>query len=206
MVLPSHPSISIHPTPTPPKRRTQTIMDPASQQMNRVGASAGSDPPPNKETLKRAAQVRIDVMTGSIQGLGFGLVLGAGGWPLLCRTVLRSRPQFLQSKYHVFATLCVGAFGSFIGSVTSARNSVNVALLGLESEYDRDQRRRDDAFERRKQALAQRTSPSASGNGGYGVAQEGGVVLDAGSAFPNPFAEPPPQQTPQQQGEPPRSF
>lgn len=178
--------------------------------MNRVGASAGGDLPPNKETLRRAAQVRMDVMTGSIQGLGFGLVLGAGGWPLFRRTVLRSRAQFLHRKYHVFATLCVGAFGSFIGSVASARNSVNVALAGLESEHDRDQRRRDEAFARRRQALQQRPSSLAFGGGGdtgAGAAQEGAVVLDAGSGFPNPFAEPqPPQQAQQQQSRPPRSF
>jgi len=151
--------------------------------MNRVGASGG-DPPPNKETLRRAAQVRIDVLTGSLQGLGYGLVLGAGGWPVFRRTVLRGKAQFLHRKYHVFATLATGALGSFIGSVASCRNSLAVQLAGLESEHTRGQRRTDEAFLRRKAALQQH-SPAEGREG---------VVLDAGSAFSNPFAQPPPQQ------------
>lgn len=182
--------------------------------MNRVGASAGGDPPPNKETLRRAAQIRIDVLTGSIQGLGFGLILGAGGWPLFRRTVLRGKLQFLHKKYWVFATLAVGAFGSFIGSVASCRNSLEVQLGGLESEHTRNQRRADEAFRRRQLAMQQgqgqqegqpqqglqggREAPSpglgggAIGGQGSGV-QEEGVLLDAGSGFPNPFVQPRPQ-------------
>lgn len=152
--------------------------------MNRVGASSGSDPPPNAETLKRAAKVRIDVLAGSIQGLGFGLVAGFGGWPLYRRTMLRGKTQFLHSKYHIFTTLALGALGSFIGSLAACRNSLEVQLAGLESEQTRNQRRADEAFLRRRQALQQRKAQDGT------MQQEGGMLLDAGSAFPNPFEEP----------------
>lgn len=175
--------------------------------MNRLGAAAaaasgggGADqPPPNKETLRRAAQVRIDVLTGSLQGLGFGLVFGAGGWPLFRRTVLRGQVKFLHKKYHIFATLVVGALGSFVGSLASCRNSLEVQLAGLESEHARGQRQADEAYFRRRQALQQRGA--GGGDGGIGAEQgaAGGVFLDAGSAFVDPFAQQPPRPSSSQQ-------
>jgi hypothetical protein len=132
--------------------------------MNRLKAvrPGPDDPQPSKETLQKAAQVRINVMAGSLQGLGAGLVFGAAGWPLVRRYLPAG---WRHTKYHVFTTLTLGALGSFIGSVTATRNSLEHVVSGMKPVVPPEQKAADDAFARRQQALARGADPRGKGDG-----------------------------------------
>eukprot|EP00624_Nannochloropsis_granulata_P001736 evm.model.NODE_18520_length_7265_cov_20.935307.2 len=131
------------------------------------GPGSNGEDRPSKETLQKAARVRIDVMAGSMRGLGFGLILGVGGFPLFKRYMPAT---WRTTKHHVFIALATSALGSFIGSATATRNSLEHVVSGMERVVPPEQRAADEAFQRRQLAMATRDQPArgAQGVGGGG--------------------------------------
>ncbi|GAB5030047.1 Hypothetical protein NocV09_00201810 [Nannochloropsis oceanica] len=139
--------------------------------MNRLpmppGPGSNGEDRPSKETLQKAARVRIDVMAGSMRGLGFGLIIGAGGFPIFKRYMPAT---WRTTKHHVFIALATSALGSFIGSATATRNSLEHVVSGMERVVPPGQRAADEAFQRRQKAMATRDQLARGGqrSGGEG--------------------------------------
>lgn len=137
--------------------------------MNRLpmppGPGSNGEDRPSKATLQKAARVRIDVMEGSMRGLGFGLIFGAGGFPLFKRYMPAT---WRTTKHHVFIALAFSALGSFIGSATATRNSLEHVVSGMQRVVPPEQRTAEEAFRRRQQAMATKDQPAGGGEGAEG--------------------------------------
>lgn len=137
--------------------------------MNRLpmppGPGSNGEDRPSKETLQKAARVRIDVMAGSMRGLGYGLILGAGGFPLFKRYMPAT---WRTTKHHVFIALAFSALGSFIGSATATRNSLEHVVSGMQRVVPPEQLAAEEAFRRRQQAMSMKDQPGGGGEGAGG--------------------------------------
>lgn len=151
--------------------------------MNRQNSSNDVDKPkPSRTTIQKAARIRTDVLIESTKGfLAGGIAMGV----LYAVGKKYIPPRFQHNNILVFAFLTSAAFGSYIGSVTAARNSLELELGGMQRVVPKHEVVAIESFKRRQEAWGSRKgagSSNGSGNGSGGGSADG----DGGGLWQQP--------------------
>lgn len=161
--------------------------------MNRQNSNHDDKPKPSRTTIQKAARIRTDVLIESTKGfLAGGIAMGV----LYAVGKKYIPPRFQHNNILVFAFLTSAAFGSYIGSVTAARNSLELELGGMQRVVPKHEVVAIESFKRRQEAWGSRKG-AGSGNGNInisGSADGGGLWQQPPKATANEseWAYPPP--------------